>query len=307
MGAETLISVCFSFVLRSIGMIAVYMLFKNNFCFSKFLSEHKITAVLIYLYISYCIANSFIKIREVSDEIALPVSSSLLCTFFIIAICSYTSSLEIKSVGSVSVIIFTLSAIAFIIIPMTAFEKIRLSSVYFSENIDLIKKTTAIFSNMTEPLLILLYMPFRKEKELKHFSVFLFSFLVTDILLCLLCISILHRKSILFDFPFFAAANTAQPFEMQRADAFYSLIFVMLSVFRITCLTVPSSEILGIISVKMPFKVILTLSFSGILSFFIFRYEFLNSDIFKAIALIFFVFMLVSGNIYLKFKRSVST
>ncbi|MDD6085659.1 MAG: hypothetical protein PUB76_06765 [Oscillospiraceae bacterium] len=305
LGAESLIAVFVAFLIRTAGLIAVYVLYQKGFSLSDFIKKYKSAAVFLYFYIICMVSVSFIKIRNVAEDIYMPVSSSLLCTFLIIAVCSYTSSLGIRATGSISLILFILSAAVFIIIPMTSFENIKLSSVYFSESPDFILKTSAICSSISEPLLLLLYMPFRKEKTLKYFNFFPFLFLITDILLCVLCISLLHRKSVLFEYPFFAAVNTAQPFEVQRADAFYSVIFILVSIFRITCLTVPSSEILRIFFPKLHLKSIFTLILSGIFSFVIFKFKVFNSDFIWLVMLGIFILLFIFASICKRKKKNI--
>lgn len=305
LGAESLIAVFVAFLIRTAGLIAVYVLYQKGFSLSDFIEKYKLAAAFLYFYIICMVSVSFIKIRNVAEDIYMPVSSSLLCTFLIIAVCSYTSSLGIRATGSISLILFILSAAVFIIIPMTSFENIKLSSVYFSESPDFILKTSAICSSISEPLLLLLYMPFRKEKTLKYFNFLPFLFLITDILLCVLCISLLHRKSVLFEYPFFAAVNTAQPFEVQRADAFYSVIFILVSIFRITCLTVPSSEILRIFFPKLHLKSIFTLILSGIFSFVIFKFKVFNSDFIWLVMLGIFILLFIFASICKRKKKNI--
>jgi hypothetical protein len=266
---ESLPAIFLAWIINTFLMIFVVNLYKKGFDFKKYLQENTIFSVFLFVLAIFILSVSFIQIKNVCTQISIPFDSSLATTIIIVLICIYTASLGIKSMAKSSIIFLVMFIIGMIIILLGSVDKIQISSVYLTENNTVFSQFISFISYSFQPFILFVFMPFSEDIKYKQISIYCAILLIFDILLCLLCITVIHQKMIFTDFPFITLSTLSQPLQIQRFDTLYIIIFVLLFVFRITSLTCAGVKIFDILTKKIKFKVTVTLISASFISFLI--------------------------------------
>lgn len=263
---ESVISYILSWILQGIILLIILRLRKSTDYTENILNNRAAAAALCAVFIYY-ISISFIQIRNVSESLDLPLSSGLISAAVIIVTCTYTSSLGIKALSRAGLILFSLFIAAAAVIAFGSYSQIQLSSLYLTENAETIPQMLFFSSYITEPVILFLLLPITKSSSSKGTAMYFIISFVIEITLMLLGILVLHRKMELCSYPFFALADVSQPLRVQRADAVYIIIFVMICIFKISLLAVIAAMLAGKAAGKLPCRIIFILSISAAVSF----------------------------------------
>ncbi len=218
--------------------------YRRGFSFSRYAQQHRVLPLLV---VAYCLIRggiSFLRIQHTGETLALPVTGKLMAAALIALVCLYTASLGIQALARSSTLIFGILLFTLAVMLIGAIPQAAPQNIAFSPDDTIWKSFLRTLSVAEELPLLFLLLDFVKKPNCRiALHLWIGKFLIF-LYIALLSMAVLGSRMKSAPFPFFAATAVSQPFSTQRADALYFVLFVLLSVFRITLYTVLSAHLL---------------------------------------------------------------
>lgn len=243
---EQLIGTAISIGIQILLCIPVLYLARHNDSITAHCIGHKFVPLLFFHNFIFNGGRSLAQIWNVTSTLSLPFSNHILfAVIWITLVCLYTSTLGLRTLARSSTLIFGVLLLTLFVMLLGGNSWMQLQSISFSPDASIWKSTLHHLTQADELPLLVILIGFLKEHPVKNtlrffgISLLLWSFVL------FLGMTILGQCLSDAPYPFFMLGNISQPFQTQRADALYLVLFVLLCVARLTLLTTLSAHLLG--------------------------------------------------------------
>lgn len=221
-------------------------LYHRNFSFTAYASSHRILPLCFVFYFLIQGGISFLHVQETSQTLSLPVTGKFMAAALIAIVCLYTSSLGIQALARSSTLIFGVLLFTLAVMFLGAIPQAEPQNLSLSEQDTIFSAVLRTLSSAEELPVLFLLLNFVEQPKFRTIVHVWIGKLLLFLYISLLSMAVLGDLMMQSNFPFFSTTAISQPFSTQRADALYFVLFVLLSIFRITLYTVLSSHFLQI-------------------------------------------------------------
>ncbi|MDO5560967.1 MAG: hypothetical protein Q4F95_15400 [Oscillospiraceae bacterium] len=197
-------------------------------------------------------------------------ASALISILLLAAVCIYCSGVTLRAAGRCSVIVFGIFIFSLAVLVLGSYSGIKADNFsHVSDTKGIISYAVRDFAQSGELVLLFILCALTREKAAKGFNLYFLIRLIITQATALLGTLVLGRLSYHLEFPFFGICSFSQPFDVQRSDALFVIVFSMVCIVNLTINTLISSEILKNFIKKPQYLTALLMAAGGYILYFL--------------------------------------